>query len=254
MAVGPQAPLPLVVRLGVPIAVAAAFLAIWWLAVVLSETVIFPSPLQVAEGTLQLAREGTLWNHIGASLFRVASGFLLAMAVGIPLGLFMGWKAMAYTALNPIVQVLRPISPIAWIPIAILWFGVGDVSAMFLIFIASFLPLTLAAMKAVHDIDPVHLSAARNFALPPRLMMREVLLPAILPQLLVGVRITVGIAWLVVVAAEMIAVNSGLGFLIIDARNAGNRYDLVIAGMVLIGLIGVFLDLLVRRVERRIAA
>jgi NitT/TauT family transport system permease protein len=250
MAVGPQAPLPLVVRLGVPIAVAAAFLAIWWLAVVLSETVIFPSPLQVAEGTLQLAREGTLWNHIGASLFRVASGFLLAMAVGIPLGLFMGWKAMAYTALNPIVQVLRPISPIAWIPIAILWFGVGDVAPIFLIFLSAVFPTVVQTAAGVHTIEPQYLRAARNFGISRSRLILHVVIPAVLPQIIIGMRVSLGISWLVVVAAEMVTLRSGLGYMIIDARNAGNRYDLVVAGMVIIGISGLLLDLGMRRLER----
>ncbi len=148
------------------------------------------------------------------------------------------------------LQLLRPISPLAWIPIAILWFGVGDTAAIFLIFLASALPLTLTTIHAVHNIEGIHLAAGRNFGLTHRELVRNVVLPAILPQLLVGMRITLGIAWLVVVAAEMIAVSSGLGFLIIDARNAGNRYDMVVAGMILIGLIGVVLDLIMRRFER----
>src|SRR5207244_6990233 len=110
--------------------------------------------------------------------------------------------------------------------------------------------VTLATMDAVQDLDPIVVSAWLNFALSPRRLLRSVILPALLPQLIVAMRITLGIAWLVVVAAEMIAVNSGLGFLIIDARNAGNRYDLVVAGMVMIGAIGVLLDALMRRIER----
>ena len=208
----------------------------------------------VAKAIGELAARGLLLKYVVASLFRVTWGYLGALLLAVPAGVALGLSRRGEMALNPLLQLLRPISPLAWIPLAILWFGVGDLSAVFLIFIASFLPLTLATMKAVHDIDPVHLSAARNFDLPPRLLLREVLVPAILPQLLVGMRITVGIAWLVVVAAEMIAVSSGLGFLIVDARNAGNRYDLVVAGMVLIGLIGVGLDSLVRRAEQRIAA
>lgn len=152
-------------------------------------------------------------------------------------------------AFNPMIQVLRPISPLAWIPIAILWFGVGDLSAIFLIFVASFLPLTVSAMNAVRNIDTVHLNAGRNFGLSEAQVVYRVLYPAAMPQLIVGLRITLGISWLVVVAAEMIAVNSGLGFLIVDARNAGNRYDLVIAAMVLIGLIGLLLDTVMRRLE-----
>lgn len=235
--------------LGVAIA-----LAIWQLAAATHPASLLPGPLAVAKAIGELAVKGLLVKYVVASLFRVTWGYLGALLFAIPIGVALGMSRRGEMAFNPLLQLFRPISPLAWIPIAILWFGVGDVSAMFLIFVASFLPMTLATMKAVHDIDPVHLSAARNFALPAHTMMRAVLLPAILPQLIVAVRITVGIAWLVVVAAEMIAVNSGLGFLIVDARNAGNRYDLVLAGMVLIGLIGVGLDGLVRRVELRLAA
>ena len=123
-------------------------------------------------------------------------------------------------------------------------------SAIFLIFLASFLPLAVASMHAVHNLDETNLRAGRNFGLGRLALVRRVILPAAMPQLLVAMRITLGIAWLVVVAAEMIAVNSGLGFLIVDARNAGNRYDLVIAGMLMIGLIGLLLDSGVRRLER----
>src|SRR5262249_29093714 len=132
---------------------------------------------------------------------------------------------------------------------AILWFGVGDRAAIFIIFIASVWPLSVAAMSAVSNVSWVLWNAGRNFGLSPREIGRRVLLPAILPRLLVGLRLALGIAWLVVVAAEMIAVNSGLGFLIIDARNAGNRYDLVVAGMVLIGAIGLGLNFAMRRME-----
>jgi NitT/TauT family transport system permease protein len=152
--------------------------------------------------------------------------------------------------LAPLLEIVRPISALAWIPLAILWFGVGDFSSVFIIFIASVLPVTLSAMSAVQNVSAVHWNAGRNFGLSTRQIARRVLLPAILPKLLVGLRLALGIAWLVVVAAEMIAVNSGLGFLIIDARNAGNRYDLVVAGMALIGAIGVALDAAMRRIER----
>jgi NitT/TauT family transport system permease protein len=170
--------------------------------------------------------------------------------IAVPFGVLLGLWRRGELAVNPMLQLLRPISPLAWIPIAILWFGVGDLSAMFLIFLASVLPLTMTTVHAVHNIEGVHLAAGRNFGLTSRELVRSVIFPAILPQLIVGMRLTLGIAWLVVVAAEMIAVNSGLGFLIIDARNAGNRYDLVVAGMILIGAIGVGLDSLMRRLER----
>jgi NitT/TauT family transport system permease protein len=139
---------------------------------------------------------------------------------------------------------------LAWIPIAILWFGVGDLSAIFLIFLGCFFPLLVTAINAVRGIPVVYLNAGRNFGLSAFWLIARVLLPAVMPQLIVGMRITLGVAWLVVVAAEMIAVNSGLGFLIVDARNAGNRYDLVVAGMVMIGLIGLLLDIGMRSLEQ----
>src|SRR5262249_55827500 len=150
-------------------------------------------------------------------------------------------------------QILRPISPIAWIPLAILWFGVTEWAPIFLIFLASVFPISVSATAAVQNIQQVYLRAARNFGLSRGQLFRQVILPATLPQILTGLRIALGIAWLVVVAAEMIVVNpqtGGLGYLIIDARNAGSRYDLVVAGMVMIGLIGLLLDLLVRQLER----
>jgi NitT/TauT family transport system permease protein len=149
-----------------------------------------------------------------------------------------------------LIQAFRPISPIAWIPVAILWFGVSDAAPIFLIFLASVFPVTVSTMAAVKGVHLVHLRAAQNFDLTGPQLFRRVILPATLPQILTGLRIALGVAWLVVVAAEMIAVNSGLGYLIIDARNAGKRYDLVVAGMVMIGLIGWLLDLLMRQVER----
>jgi len=166
------------------------------------------------------------------------------------LGLTLGWYRRGEMAFNPLLQILRPISPLAWIPLAILWFGVGDVSAIFLIFVGSFFPLLLTAMSAVHNIPSVYINVGRNFGLSTPQFFYRVLYPAVVPQLITGSRITLGIAWLVVVAAEMIAVNSGLGFLIVDARNAGNRYDLVVAGMVVIGVIGLLLDLGMRSLER----
>jgi len=223
---------------------------VWHVAVAASPGSLVPSPLAAARGIVELADKGLLVRYVVASLFRVTWGYLAALILAIPLGVWLGLWQRGEHALNPVLQLLRPISPLAWIPIAILWFGVGDVAAVFLIFLASLLPLTLTTIHAVHNIEGVHLAAGRNFGLTSRELVRSVIFPGILPQLIVGMRITLGIAWLVVVAAEMIAVSSGLGFLIIDARNAGNRYDLVVAGMILIGLIGVGLDLLMRRLER----
>ncbi len=233
-----------------PLGVAVILLAGWHGAVRWSGTDIFPTPMEVLRGLGELVRQGLLLKYIVASLFRVTWGFGLAVLVGVPLGLVLGWFRPAFAALNPFIQILRPISPIAWIPVAILWFGVKDTAPIFLIFLASVFPITVSAMAAVQNMQQVYLRAAQNFGLSGIPLFRRVILPAALPQIITGIRIALGVAWLVVVAAEMIAVNSGLGYLIIDARNAGKRYDLVVAGMVMIGLIGLVLDLLVRQLEK----
>jgi NitT/TauT family transport system permease protein len=237
-------------RIVSPVLVIAFLIAIWWAIVARSDSPIFPTPLQVVTGAWDLAQDGTLWDHIRASLFRVAIGFGLAFLVAVPLGLWMGWVSGAYYTLNPLFQMLRPISPIAWIPVAILWFGVGNMSPIFLIFISSVFPMIVQTTVGVRTIDRRYLRAAANFGVSRPVLFRRVVLPAVLPEIIVGMRIGIGVAWLVVVAAEMIALNSGLGYLIMDSRNAGNRYDLVIASMIIIGMIGLLLDSATRLLER----
>jgi NitT/TauT family transport system permease protein len=241
--------LKLLVRLQ-PILFVVLLLAAWQVPVNRHPGYILPGPWGVVGGIADLVRHGLLFKYVVASLFRVTWGFGLAALLAIPLGLMIGWHRRSEMALNPLVQVFRPISPLAWIPLAILWFGVGDSAAIFLIFLGCFFPLLLTAINAVRNIPSVYVDAGRNFGLPPADLVYRVLYPAAVPHLLIGLRITLGVAWLVVVAAEMIAVDSGLGFLIVDARNAGNRYDLVVAGMVIIGLIGLLLDTAMRSLER----
>ncbi len=248
--ISPRVNLRAILRRIVPLIGIIIFVVSWQVAVWATHATIVPGPIAAVAAIGELGRRGLLVKYVVASLFRVTWGYFGAMIIGIPAGIALGLSERAASAVNPYIQILRPISPLAWIPIAILWFGVGDVSAIFLIFIASLFPIVVTAMHAVHNIDTVHLRAGANFGLTRWELVRSVIFPAILPQLLVGMRIALGIAWLVVVAAEMIAVNSGLGFLIIDARNAGNRYDLVVAGMILIGAIGVVLDLLMRQAEK----
>jgi NitT/TauT family transport system permease protein len=241
--------LNLLVRLR-PIVFIAILLVAWQIAVNRHPGYILPGPSGVVGGISDLVRHGFLLKYIVASLFRVTWGFGLAAIMAIPLGLTIGWNRRSEMALNPLVQVFRPISPLAWIPLAILWFGVGDASAVFLIFLGCFFPLLLTAINSVRNVPSIYVNAGRNFGLRPVDLVYRVLYPAVVPQLLIGLRITLGVAWLVVVAAEMIAVDSGLGFLIVDARNAGNRYDLVVAGMVIIGLIGLLLDTAMRSLEK----
>ncbi|HYU34182.1 MAG TPA: ABC transporter permease [Thermoanaerobaculia bacterium] len=233
-----------------PLLVAVVFITGWHFAVKLTGTDVFPTPAMVISGLVELARKGVLAKSIAASLFRVATGFLLAALVGVPCGLLLGWFTSLRRAFNPALQVLRPISPIAWIPVAILWFGESGVAPVFLIFLASLFPITSAAMAAVQNIQVVYIRAARNFGMRGLELFRKVVFPAALPQILTGLRLALGVSWLMVVAAEMIAANSGLGHLIIDARNAGKRYDLVVAGMLMTGLIGLGLDVLIRQAEK----
>ncbi|MFC5861418.1 ABC transporter permease [Acidicapsa dinghuensis] len=233
-----------------PVLFILALLALWEIAIDLHPGQLMPGPVAAFAAIGELLQHGLLLKHVVASLFRVTWGFLLACVTAIPLGLVLGWYRRGERAFNPLVQLFRPISPLAWIPIAILWFGIGDLSSIFLIFVGSFFPLLVTAISAVHNIPEVYINAGRNFGLSSVDFFVRVIYPAVVPQLLVGMRITLGIAWLVVVAAEMIAVNSGLGFLIVDARNAGNRYDLVVAGMIVIGVIGLLLDLGMRALER----
>ncbi|MFD2366709.1 ABC transporter permease [Pseudoduganella sp. GCM10020061] len=233
-----------------PSAVMVGLLALWWIVVEQTQSLIFPTPLEVFTGMLQLAQDGSLWKHIGASLLRVATGFIMAVLIGVPMGLWMGRVEGVYRTLNPLFQILRPISPIAWIPLTILWFGVGNTSPVFLIFLASVFPLIVQTSAGVHTIEQRYLRAAENFGVSRAVLLRQVIFPAVLPEILVGMRVGLGVAWLVVVAAEMIAPVSGLGYLIIDSRNAGSRYDLVIGVMIIIGLIGLLLDTGMRRLER----
>lgn len=233
-----------------PLLTVAVALLLWQAAVRWSGTTVVPGPMKVERGFAELARKHILWPYIGDSLRRVGEGFGLAVLLGVPLGLLLGWYPRAGGAVMPTLELLRPISPLAWIPVAIVLLGVGDRPAVFLIFLGAFFPIVTACANGVATVPAVYRQAGRNFGLSPLQVLGRVVLPAALPQLLVGLRLALGIAWLVMVAAEMVAVTSGLGYLVIDSRNAGKRYDLVVAAMVLIGVIGLVLDTMMRQVER----
>ena len=237
-------------QVALPLITAAVIVAVWWLSVVVSKTKIFPSPADVVRGLAALAEKQLLWRYIADSLMRAATGYLAATILGIPLGLLIGLSRTLERIVNPLIQMLRPISPLAWMPLAVIWFGISNAAPIFLIFLASLFPIVVATIQGVRNIPPMFLQAGQNFGLPFRRLVTHVIFPAALPRILIGLRLAFGIAWLVLVAAEMIAVDSGLGYLIIDARNAGKRYDLVVGGMLLIGLIGLALDTLFARATR----
>lgn len=245
-----EKPLALTVRV-LPLLVLVVAVAIWsglWLLQVFPESV-FPSPLAVAKGLGEEIRTGRLLGDLAASLFRVTTGFLLAVILGVPAGLWLGRHARTRYALLPVVNFFRSLSPLAWIPFAILWFGIGDLPAVFLIFMACFFPIVLGTMAAVANIPSVYFRVAEDYRFTDLELLTKVTLPAIAPQVITSLRVTAGLAWLVVVAAEMIAGRDGLGFAIWDARN-GLRMDLLVAGMIVIGIIGMVIDRVIMRLTR----
>jgi NitT/TauT family transport system permease protein len=209
----------------------------------------FPSPLEVVNGFGEELRTGRLFDEVISSLYRVTLGFTLAVVLGVPIGLWLGHRRWARAALLPWINFFRVLSPIAWIPFAILWFGINDPPAIFLVFMACFFPLTLATISAVAAIPIVFFRVGEDYGMRGSELLRRITLPAILPELIRVLRVTAGVAWLVVVAAEMVGTQSGLGFLINDARN-GLRMDLVVCGMIAIGVIGMLLDRVIVQLTR----
>jgi NitT/TauT family transport system permease protein len=234
-----------------PLLVVVGALALWSLfsATRIFPESLFPSPGRVARGFVEELSSGRLMNDLIASLFRVTMGFLLAVGLGVPAGLFLGHHGRARQAFLPVVNFFRNLSPLAWIPFAVLWFGLGDTPAIFLIFLATFFPVTLATSAAVANIPSVYFQVAREYGFRGLRLLTGVTLPAITPQLVTTLRVTAGLAWMVVVAAEMIAGKDGLGFAIWDSRN-GLRIDLTVVEMVVIGLIGVGIDRLLLQLTR----
>lgn len=210
---------------------------------------LFPSPLNVARGVVELFRNGELWQFIGISLLRFGTGYIVAAALALPLGLLFGRCGWLWTAVDPLIQVLRPISPIAWFPLISLWFGIGNLPAIVIIFLAAFYPILLSTVVAVKNVPQLYLKVATNFGASRRSTLWNVIIPAAFPQITVGLHIAIGAAWIFLVAGEMLGVRSGLGYLIIDSRN-NLRTDLVLVGIILIGVSGLLIDRLVGLAER----
>jgi NitT/TauT family transport system permease protein len=226
--------------------VAAGFIlliAVWQAAIVIGkyDSVLFPSPIQVWEGILSLIKEGTLIEHFRVSIVRFAAGYLLAVISAILLGLILGRLPLLWGIIDPVVQVLRPVSPIAWSPFIVLWFGIGDIPAIVIIFIAAFFPVLLSTVSAVRKVDNVYLKVAENLEIKGFELLRKIIFPAAFPYIANGLHIAVGTAWIFLVAGEMVGAQSGLGYLIVDSRNS-MRLDLVMAGILFIGVSGLLLD------------
>jgi NitT/TauT family transport system permease protein len=236
-----------------------AFLAVWQL---LSMTGILPSnrlpsPFEIILALKELLMFGlpqgkVLFYHCLFSLVRVLGGFLAASAVAIPIGIVLGRSKRLHEMVIPIIEIIRPIPPLAWIPLSILWFGIGFKSAVFIIFLGCFFPIVLSTISGVLSVDKVLIDAAKTLGAQEREIFYKVLLPGSFPSIYTGLRIAMGIGWMTLVAAEFTGVKSGygVGYMIMTARDI-QRPDYILAGMVTIGLIGFLLDLLLRLFERK---
>ena len=240
-----------VLRILLPIATGGVILAAWWIAFEAGAfpTGTIPSPPKVAIAFGQEAESFRLFDDVIASLYRIAWGFVTAVLAAVPLGLLIGRSRMARDLLMPWVNFFRNMSPIAWIPFAIVWFGIGDAPAIFIIFLATFFQIVLATAAAASTVPKIYYRVAEDMGLGTGETLFRITLPAIMPQLVIALRVAIGVAWMVDVAAEMIAVRSGLGFLIWDARN-GARMDLMVSGMIVIGSIGMTLDAVFLRLQQ----
>jgi NitT/TauT family transport system permease protein len=194
---------------------------------------------------------GELPHDALASTFRVLGGFAIATVLALILGLLMGASTFVYNLFNPLIQILRPIPPIAYIPLAILWFGLGNPPAFFLISLGAFFPVLMNTVAGVRHVDPILIRAARNLGASGFTLFRRIILPAATPYILTGLRVGIGVAFIVVIVAEMIAVNNGLGYRILEAREF-LWSDKIIAGMITIGLLGLAIDTAMSRINRHL--
>ncbi|MBE0416198.1 MAG: ABC transporter permease [Coriobacteriia bacterium] len=239
-------------RILLPLAATALLVTAWHVAATrVGSTLLFPPPGSVVLGAVETAAGGRLFGHIVASLQRFAIGYLGGIAIGVPLGLLLGLSVHARSAFDPIIQVLRPISPIAWFPLFTLWFGIGELPAIAIVFTAAVYPVILTTTSAVREVDPLYLKVARTFGDSRAGTVARIILPASLPGIAVGLRIAVGTSWVFIVAGEMLGVTNGLGYLIIDARNS-LRTDLVLVAIVIIGALGLGIDRALRLAEARV--
>ena len=216
---------------------------------------VLPSPQVMAEHLRDLLAEGyagkPLWHHILASLFRTLTGFFLGISVAIPIGLWIGYSRTMNAVCMPILGFIRPIPPIAFIPLVILYFGIGEVSKILLIFAASFNFTVLASAAGMRSVPEQLIRAGTNLGLSKRQLFTSVMLPAAMPQIFTGIKTSIAVSWAVVVAAELIAAQAGLGFIIEDAGTFFRTPEVLI-GVAIIGAIGLLFEIIVTMIEGRV--
>ena len=236
------------------LALLAAVVAAWWYVSteILDRTTraLLPPPQAIAVAAWELMRSGDLFRHLRDSLTREIVAFLWALSA-VPLGIAMGWWKGFEAQVDPLIEILRPVPPLAWIPLSILWFGIGDAQNEFIIFLGCFFPILVSTVSGVKGVEPTLVRAARCLGAGERQTLWRVVLRAALPQIVTGIRVGLGVGWMALVAAELVGASSGLGFLINDARTV-LRTDYVIVGMATIGIVGLLIDRVIRAVARRL--
>lgn len=236
-----------------PVFSIGAFIILWWLASLQVSADFLPSPVAVvgeADRLLHTTLGGAdLWGHVYVSIRRVLIAFCLAVLFGLPLGLYMGWNRTFDKIIKPIFEVLRPIPPIAWIPIAILWLGVAEGSKVFICFVGAFVIMVLNSYTGMRYVDPLLIDAAKSFGASRQQQFFNVAAPACMPSIFAGVQNALSMAWMCVLAAEMVGARQGVGFIIIQGMDL-NKPAMILVGMVLIGIIGSLLAASLRWAER----
>ena len=239
------------------IATIAALVFIWWLATTLGwvKPLFVPSPQAIVQSFITILRRGytgePLWVHVGISAARVFGAFLLACLVGIPLGLAMGVSPVMRGIFDPPIEFYRPIPPLAYLPLMIIWFGIGETSKVLLIFLSVFAPVALGARSGVRSAAIEQIHAAYSFGATRWQVLIRVILPSAMPEILTAMRIGIGFGWTTLVAAEMVAATSGIGYMVLSASQF-LQTSIVIMGIIVIAAIAYVFDLLMRMLERRL--
>jgi len=233
----------------------AGLLFLWWISTNYGwiKPIYWPPFSEVGSRLVKLLSEGyrnvSLWNHVSASVFRVLSGVFYGALIGIPLGLAMGLSSIVRGMFDPVVEFIRPIPPLALIPLIILWFGIDEFAKIFLLFLASLFIMIIAARSGVNGVNVSKVHAAYSLGASKLQVLRTVILPNALPEIFTGLRISMGVCWGTVVAAELVAADRGIGSMIMIAKNF-LQTDTVIIGISIIGLIGFSIEIVMRALER----
>lgn len=241
----------------ISVATVAALFVLWFAATNLGwvKPLFLPSPQavfgQFYEYLFGIANDRPLLDHLAASLFRVFSAFLLACLTAVPVGIAMGVSRVARGVFDPPIEFYRPLPPLSYLPLVIIWFGIDELPKVILIYLACFAPLALAARSGMRAATQEQLHAAYSMGASHWQVVRYVVLPAALPEVLVGMRIAIGFGWTTLVAAEMVAANVGVGQMVLNASNF-LRTDIVVMGIIVIGVVAYAFDLLMRWLERRL--